>query len=72
MVNSPDFVGHDRKLVANQPDTVVVDKERNKAVVIDVAVPAESKEIKKSTKRWMENWNCSGKKKWKSTVPTLL
>lgn len=20
----------------------------------------------------MENWNCSGKKKWKSTVPTLV
>ncbi|KAF7647953.1 hypothetical protein LDENG_00164190, partial [Lucifuga dentata] len=37
----------DKLLLANQPDMVVVDKEQKKAVVIDVAVPADSNIRKK-------------------------
>ena len=31
----------DRKVMANQPDIMVVDKEQRKAVVVDVAVPSD-------------------------------
>ncbi|KAF7655094.1 hypothetical protein LDENG_00060930, partial [Lucifuga dentata] len=37
----------DKQLLANQPDMVVVDKEQKRAVVIDVAVPADSNIRKK-------------------------
>ncbi|KAF7666275.1 hypothetical protein LDENG_00113730, partial [Lucifuga dentata] len=37
----------DKQLLANQPDVVVVDKEQKRAVVIDVAVPADSNIRKK-------------------------
>ena len=32
----------DRKVLANQPDIVVVDKQKKEAMVIDVAVPRDS------------------------------
>ena len=32
----------DRKLLANQPDIVIVDKQKKEAVVIDIAVPRDS------------------------------
>ncbi|KAF7648062.1 hypothetical protein LDENG_00162600 [Lucifuga dentata] len=37
----------DKQLLANQPDMVVVDKEQKRAIVIDVAVPADSNISKK-------------------------
>ena len=37
----------DKQLLANQPDIVVVDKERKRAVVIDVAIPADANIRKK-------------------------
>ncbi|KAF7664173.1 hypothetical protein LDENG_00185720 [Lucifuga dentata] len=37
----------DKQVLANQPDTVVVDKEQKRAIVIDVAVPADSNIRKK-------------------------
>ncbi|KAF7663723.1 hypothetical protein LDENG_00203700, partial [Lucifuga dentata] len=37
----------DKQLLANQPDMVVVDKEQKRAVVIDMAVPADSNIRKK-------------------------
>ncbi|KAF7665893.1 hypothetical protein LDENG_00129980 [Lucifuga dentata] len=37
----------DKQLLANQPDMVVVDKEQKRAIVIDVAVPADSNIRKK-------------------------
>ncbi|KAF7650224.1 hypothetical protein LDENG_00129190, partial [Lucifuga dentata] len=37
----------DKQLLANQPDMVVVDKQQKRAVVIDVAVPADSNIRKK-------------------------
>ncbi|KAF7654704.1 hypothetical protein LDENG_00066000, partial [Lucifuga dentata] len=41
----------DKQLLANQPDMVVVDKEQKRAVVIDVAVPADSNIKKKGHKK---------------------
>ena len=44
----------DRKVLANQPDIVVIDKQKKEAVVIDIAVPSDSniknKEYKKLEK----------------------
>ena len=37
--------------MANQPDIVVVDKERKRAVVIDVAIPADANIRKKEHKK---------------------
>ena len=37
----------DKQVLANQPDIVVVDKEQKKAVVIDVAIPADANIRKK-------------------------
>ncbi|KAF7642383.1 hypothetical protein LDENG_00258740, partial [Lucifuga dentata] len=41
----------DKQLLANQPDTVVVDKEQKRAVVTDVAVPVDSNIRKKEHKK---------------------
>ena len=37
----------DRKMLANQPDIVVIDKQQEEAVVTDVAVPSDSNTKKK-------------------------
>ena len=45
----------DRKVLANQPDIVVVDKQRKEAVVMDVAVPSDSN-IKKKKYEKLEKY----------------
>ncbi|GAA6084028.1 uncharacterized protein LOC106513546, partial [Tachysurus ichikawai] len=55
-----------KRLLANQPDIVMVDKEQKMAVVIDVETPAESnirkKEREKAEKNLelKENWSRCG------------
>lgn len=40
--------------MANQPDILLVDKQRNKAIVVHVAIPNESKNQEKYVK--LEKW----------------
>ena len=41
----------DRKVLANQPDIVIVDKQKKEAAVIEVAVPSDSNMRKKEYKK---------------------
>ena len=45
----------DRRVLANQPDIVAVDKQRKEAVVMDVAVPSDSS-IKKKEYEKLEKY----------------
>lgn len=42
----------DKLVMANQPDTVVVDNRRKEAIMIDIAVPSDSNTRKKELKRF--------------------